>query len=127
MRFVCFEGDVKYHLGHTGTFTHTSTLAENSHNVKLTVAPNPSHLEAIYPVIVGMVRAQQQGLCDTGRNKVMGLLVHGDAAFCGLGIVSETLQLSDVPGFSTGGVIHIVINNQVTLYEGIGVLVLQAN
>lgn len=115
MSIVCIEGDVKYHLGHTGTFTHTSRQAGNSHKVKLTVAPNPSHLEAIYPVIVGMVRAQQQGLGDIDRSKVMGLLVHGDAAFCGLGMVSETLQLSDVPGFSTGGIIHVVINNQVTL------------
>lgn len=82
-------------------------------HVKLTVAPNPSHLEAIYPVVVGMVKALQQGLRDTHKNKVMGLIVHGDAALCGLGVVAETLQLSDVPGFSTGGVVHVVVNNQV--------------
>ncbi|GMH36461.1 hypothetical protein BSKO_04329 [Bryopsis sp. KO-2023] len=106
-------GDVKYHLGRSGTLHYMSHEDGIPRSVKLSVAPNPSHLEAVNPVIVGMVRAQQQGLNDVARKKVMGLLVHGDAAFSGLGVVAETLQLSDVPGFTTGGVIHVVINNQI--------------
>ena len=81
-------------------------------SVRLFVAPNPSHLEFINPVILGMVRAEQKLLNDIERMRVMGLLIHGDASFSGLGIVAETLQLSDLEGFGTGGAIHIVINNQ---------------
>lgn len=82
-------------------------------NVNLFVAPNPSHLEFINPVVMGMVRAEQKLKKDVKKKKVMGLLVHGDAAFSGLGIVTEALQLSNLEGFDIGGVIHIVINNQV--------------
>lgn len=66
--------------------------------VRLSIAPNPSHLEFIGPVVLGMVRAEQTRLQDTAREKVMGLLIHGDAAFAGLGVVAETLQLADTPG-----------------------------
>lgn len=81
--------------------------------VDVVVAPNPSHLEAVNPVILGMVRAEQDRWNDFEKNKILGLLIHGDGAFSGLGIVSETLQLSNLPGFSTGGTIHVIINNQV--------------
>lgn len=66
--------------------------------VRLSIAPNPSHLEFIGPVVLGMVRAEQTRLQDTAREKVMGLLIHGDAAFAGLGVVAECLQLADTPG-----------------------------
>ena len=102
-----------YHLGQSGSL-HCSTEDGSTKTVRLFVAPNPSHLEFINPVILGMVRAEQKLLNDVDRSRVMGLLVHGDAAFSGLGIVPETLQLSDLEGFKTGGTIHVVINNQVT-------------
>lgn len=68
--------------------------------VRLSIAPNPSHLEFIGPVVLGMVRAEQTRLQDTSREKVMGLLIHGDAAFAGLGVVAECLQLADTPGIA---------------------------
>ena len=68
--------------------------------VRLSIAPNPSHLEFIGPVVLGMVRAEQTRLQDTAREKVMGLLIHGDAAFAGLGVVAECLQLADTPGIT---------------------------
>lgn len=66
--------------------------------MRLSIAPNPSHLEFIGPVVLGMVRAEQTRLQDTAKERVMGLLIHGDAAFAGLGVVAETLQLADTPG-----------------------------
>jgi 2-oxoglutarate dehydrogenase E1 component len=101
------SGDVKYHLG-------TSTDREiMGHSLHLSLVPNPSHLEAVDPVVVGKVRASQDQRGDVNRCHVMGLLLHGDAAFAAQGVVAETLQFSDLEGYTTGGVIHFIINNQI--------------
>ncbi|MFP5297818.1 MAG: multifunctional oxoglutarate decarboxylase/oxoglutarate dehydrogenase thiamine pyrophosphate-binding subunit/dihydrolipoyllysine-residue succinyltransferase subunit [Actinomycetota bacterium] len=101
-------GDVKYHLGMTGRF-----LARTGEELAVVMAPNPSHLEAVDPVVEGMVRAKHDMLGTGHHGKVMPVLLHGDAAFAGQGVVAETLQLSEVNGYRTGGTIHIVINNQI--------------
>ncbi len=101
------SGDVKYHKGATGQFTGRS-----GKEITVSVASNPSHLEAVDPVVEGMVRAKQ----DLSGNKdyaVMPVLIHGDAAFAGQGVVAETLNLSTLRGYRTGGTVHLVINNQV--------------
>jgi 2-oxoglutarate dehydrogenase E1 component len=101
------SGDVKYHLG-------TSADREFDGNVvHLSLSPNPSHLEAVNTVVLGRVRAKQRQRGDTDREKVMGLLLHGDAAFAGQGIVPETLDLSQLRGYRTGGTIHLIVNNQI--------------
>jgi 2-oxoglutarate dehydrogenase E1 component len=101
------SGDVKYHLG-------TSTDREvGSRLVHLSLAANPSHLEAVNPVVLGKVRAKQHRRDDTGRKKVAGILMHGDAAFAGQGLVAESLELSDLRGYCSGGTIHIIVNNQI--------------
>jgi len=101
------SGDVKYHLG-------ASADCEFSGNkVHLSLTANPSHLEAIGPVVVGKVRAKQKIIFDNNRQKVMGLIIHGDAAIAGQGIVMETFSLSDLTGYKTGGTIHLIANNQV--------------
>ena len=102
------SGDVKYHLG-------TSTDIESGgHSVHISLQPNPSHLEAVDPVVVGKVRARQDAAGDTkGRHSVMGVLMHGDAAFAGQGLVYETLAMSQLIGYRTGGTIHLVVNNQI--------------
>jgi 2-oxoglutarate dehydrogenase E1 component len=101
------SGDVKYHLG-------TSSDREfDGKVVHLSLSPNPSHLEAVDPVVVGKVRAKQRQRNDPERRRVMALLMHGDAAFSGQGIVAETFGLSDIKGYRTGGTIHFVVNNQV--------------
>ncbi len=101
------SGDVKYHLG-------TSADREfDGHQIHLSLTANPSHLEAINTVVLGKVRAKQQQRRDTQREKVMGILLHGDAAFAGQGTVSETLDLSQLKGYRTGGTIHFIINNQI--------------
>jgi 2-oxoglutarate dehydrogenase E1 component len=102
------SGDVKYHLGASGI--HRSPSGKE---VVVTLAANPSHLEAVNPVVEGMARAKQERLGDTERLRVIPLLVHGDAAFAGQGVVAETLNLSQLEGYSTGGTIHFVINNQI--------------
>ncbi len=102
-----FSGDVKYHQG------GSSDRQFGDNKIHLSLSANPSHLEAVNPVVVGRVRAKQDQLKDETRSKVMGLLIHGDAAFAGQGIVPETLALSDLPGYTTGGVMHIIINNQI--------------
>lgn len=102
------SGDVKYHLGAEGTRT-TSTGA----NIQISVAFNPSHLEAVDAVVEGIVRARQDTLGDTKRELVIPVLIHGDAAFAGQGVVPETMNLSRLEGYSTGGTIHVVINNQI--------------
>ena len=79
----------------------------------VSVAPNPSHLEAVDPVVEGIVRPKQDRLGDTERERVIPLLIHGDAAFAGQGVVAETLNLSQLDGYSTGGTIHLIINNQI--------------
>ncbi|MCA3324861.1 MAG: 2-oxoglutarate dehydrogenase E1 component [Roseomonas sp.] len=102
------SGDVKYHLG-------TSTDIEIAGNkIHLSLQPNPSHLEAVDPVVAGKVRARQDMGGDIkGRRSVMGILLHGDAAFAGQGVVYETLAMSQLVGYRTGGTLHIVTNNQI--------------
>ena len=102
------SGDVKYHLG-------TSTDIEIAgHNVHISLQPNPSHLEAVDPVVIGKVRARQDMYGDTrNRHSVMGILMHGDAAFAGQGLVYETLAMSQLIGYRTGGTIHVIVNNQI--------------
>jgi len=102
------SGDVKYHVGATGKHT-----APTGATLNLTLAANPSHLEAVDPVVEGVVRAKQDRLQDTARAKVLSVLIHGDAAFAGQGVVAETLNLSELPGYDVGGTVHIVVNNQV--------------
>ncbi len=99
-------GDVKYHLGAKGTFTSPA-----GGRVKVTLASNPSHLEAVNPVVEGMARAIQDSLGDGERRRVLPVLLHGDAAFAGQGVVAETLNMSALAGYRTGGTVHIVINN----------------
>ena len=101
-------GDVKYHLGTQGTFK-----ADSGESTKIYLAANPSHLEAVNPVLEGIVRAKQDIQGDPESYTVLPILVHGDAAFAGQGVVSETLNLSKLKGYRTGGTIHIVVNNQV--------------
>ena len=106
---IAGSGDVKYHLGATGKY---KTL--EGENITVSVAANPSHLEWVNPVVEGMVRAKQTRLGDNkNHTKVMSLLIHGDAAFAGQGIVAETLNLSQLSGYRTGGTIHIIVNNQI--------------
>ncbi|KAA2214572.1 2-oxoglutarate dehydrogenase E1 component [Teichococcus oryzae] len=102
------SGDVKYHLG-------TSTDIEiNGRQVHLSLQPNPSHLEVVDPVVAGKVRARQDMAGDTkGRRSVMGILLHGDAAFAGQGVVYETLAMSQLIGYRTGGTVHVIVNNQI--------------
>ena len=103
------DGDVKYHLGYEAI--HTTSSGEQ---VGLSLAPNPSHLEAVNPVVEGKARAHQRILNDTvERRKVLPVLIHGDAAFAGQGVVFETLNLSQLEGYRTGGTLHLVINNQI--------------
>ena len=101
------SGDVKYHLG-----TSSDRIFENI-KVHLSLTANPSHLEAVNPVVVGKVRAKQDQKKDVDRKKVVGLLMHGDAAFSGQGLVPETLDLSGLKGYKTGGTIHFIVNNQI--------------
>ncbi|MCA2184846.1 multifunctional oxoglutarate decarboxylase/oxoglutarate dehydrogenase thiamine pyrophosphate-binding subunit/dihydrolipoyllysine-residue succinyltransferase subunit [Nonomuraea cavernae] len=103
------SGDVKYHLGASGTFT-----APSGKTITASVVANPSHLEAVDPVLEGVVRAKQD-LLERGEEgfTVLPVLVHGDAAFAGQGVVAETLNLSQLRGYRTGGTVHVVVNNQV--------------
>ena len=103
------SGDVKYHLGAEGTFT-----ARTGETVEVTLTANPSHLEAVDPVLEGIVRAKQD-VIDRGEEgfSVLPVLLHGDAAFAGQGVVAETLNLSQLRGYRTGGTVHLVVNNQV--------------
>ena len=107
-RTVQGSGDVKYHLGAEGEFT-----AGSGDHIKVSVAANPSHLEAVDPVLEGIARAKQDVLNKGAEFPVLPLLVHGDAAFAGQGVVAETLNLSQLRGYRTGGTIHVVVNNQV--------------
>ncbi len=103
------SGDVKYHLGAAGTYETAGGA-----RVAVGLAPNPSHLEAVDPVVEGMVRAKQTRIGDQrDHEKVMPVLLHGDAAFAGQGVVAETLNMSQLHGYRTGGTIHVVVNNQI--------------
>ncbi len=101
------SGDVKYHLG------ASSDRAFDGNTVHLSLTANPSHLEAVNPVVIGKVRAKQDQLGDIEREKVMAILLHGDAAFAGQGVVAEGFGLSGLKGHKTGGTMHIVVNNQI--------------
>jgi 2-oxoglutarate dehydrogenase E1 component len=106
---VAGDGDVKYHLGYESILTTTS-----GKKVEVRLAANPSHLEIVNPVVEGKARARQRIRGDAkDRRKVMPLLIHGDAAVAGQGIVAETLNFSQLPGYRTGGSLHFVINNQI--------------
>ena len=105
---VLGSGDVKYHLG-----TSADRELPGNLNMHLSLTANPSHLEAVNPVVLGKVRAKQTQKNDTGRSKVMGLLLHGDAAFAGQGVVHEGFEMSELRGFRTGGTIHVIVNNQI--------------
>jgi 2-oxoglutarate dehydrogenase E1 component len=106
---VAGDGDVKYHLGYESILTTTSGA-----KVEIRLAANPSHLEIVNPVVEGKARARQRIRGDmTERRAVMPLLIHGDAAVAGQGIVAETIQFSQLPGYRTGGTLHFVINNQI--------------
>src|SRR5438045_1348363 len=106
---VAGDGDVKYHLGY-----RTVRKLESGARVEIRLAANPSHLEAVDPVVEGTARARQRIRGDTElRRKVLPLLIHGDAAFAGQGIVAETLNMSQLDGYGTGGTVHVVVNNQI--------------
>lgn len=102
------DGDVKYHIGYAAEI---QTFSQRKLTVYL--APNPSHLESVSPVIKGFVKGRQRMIGDTQQRKVVPLLLHGDSAFCGQGVVTEMLNLSKLRGYSCGGSLHIVLNNQV--------------
>ncbi len=101
------SGDVKYHLGQTGKF-----VSRQGSEIQVELAANPSHLEAVDPVVVGMARARMDGIEPPGNYPVLPVLIHGDAAFAGQGVVAETLNLSQIKGYRVGGTIHLIINNQ---------------
>jgi 2-oxoglutarate dehydrogenase E1 component len=103
------SGDVKYHLG----TSYKRTYDDTGKTVEIHLLPNPSHLEFVNPVVCGFVRANQHFERDQQRYKNIGILIHGDAAFAGQGIVYETIQMADLYNYTTGGVIHIVVNNQI--------------
>jgi 2-oxoglutarate dehydrogenase E1 component len=101
-------GDVRYHIGATG---HHKTSGNRSIQIRL--VSNPSHLEAVDPVALGRVRAKQSRLGNSGTTQVLPILIHGDAAFAGQGIVAETLNLAELDGYAVGGVVHIIVNNRI--------------
>lgn len=103
------SGDVKYHLG---TYIERLNRVTNK-NVRLAIVANPSHLEACDPVVQGKTRAEQFYRGDGEGKRVMSILIHGDAAFCGQGVVFETMHLSELPDYTTHGTIHLVVNNQI--------------
>ena len=102
------SGDVKYHLGTEGVLTNM-----NGKQIRVSLAANPSHLEAVNPVLEGIVRAKQDRLGNPENYPIVPVLIHGDAAFAGQGVVPETLQMSQLEGYKVGGTIHIIVNNQV--------------
>ncbi|WP_372947916.1 2-oxoglutarate dehydrogenase E1 component [Mariniphaga sp.] len=103
-----WHGDVKYHLGY-----ESEVLTDFGKKVKLKLMPNPSHLEAVGPIVQGMVRARINSVYDSDYSKAAGIIIHGDAAVAAQGVVYETIQMSQLDGYRTGGTIHLVINNQV--------------
>ena len=103
-----YGGDVKYHLGHSNEWTSV-----NGHKIHLSLCFNPSHLEYVNPVALGRLRAKQDRVGDSERARGMVLLIHGDAAFAGEGIIQETLNLSELEAYTTGGTLHVIVNNQI--------------
>src|SRR5205823_5418400 len=102
------DGDVKYHLGFS-----TDRVSSQGEKVHISLTPNPSHLEAVDPVVEGRTRAKQEKFGDRGRTQGLPVLLHGDAAFAGQGLIAETLNLSQLPGYKTGGTVHVIVNNQI--------------
>ena len=102
------QGDVKYHLGY-----ENEVKTDFGKNVKLKLVPNPSHLETVGPIVEGMVRSQIESAYEGNYDKAAAIIIHGDAAIAAQGVVYETIQMSQLPGYKTGGTIHLVINNQV--------------
>ena len=107
------SGDVKYHLGQRGKYTTRS-----GKSIEVYLCANPSHLEAVDPVVCGMTRAYQDSMRDTERVKVLAILIHGDAAFSGQGVVAECFNMSQLPAFKNGGTLHFVVNNQIGFTAG---------
>ncbi len=105
---VLFDGDVKYHLGIT-----SEVMTDSGNNVKITLSPNPSHLEAVDPVVEGITRSKIDHELGGDEKKILPILIHGDAAIAGQGVVYEVVQMAQLKGYRTGGSLHIVINNQV--------------
>ena len=105
---VLFDGDVKYHLGIT-----SEVKTDSGNNVKITLSPNPSHLEAVDPIVEGITRSKIDHELDGDEKKILPILIHGDAAIAGQGVVYEVIQMAQLKGYRTGGSLHIVINNQV--------------
>ena len=105
---IAGDGDVKYHLG----YANKISLSDGK-DIKVSLLPNPSHLEMINPIQQGIVRCKQDYDDDKQRTKLIPVCIHGDAAFCGQGVVAETLSLSELPGYETGGTIHLIVNNQI--------------
>ena len=103
-----FDGDVKYHLGWTSNRT-----TDSGHKVYMNIAPNPSHLEAVGPVVQGIARAKQEKYHPNNIKNVLPIIIHGDAAIAGQGVVYEVVQMERLKGYKTGGTIHIVVNNQI--------------
>ena len=103
-----FDGDVKYHLGWT-----SNRKTEGGHEINLNIAPNPSHLETVGPVVEGIVRAKQDDKYAEDPSQVLPIIVHGDAAIAGQGVVYEVVQMANLEGYKTNGTIHIVVNNQI--------------
>ena len=101
------SGDVKYHKG------FSSDIRTPGGQIHVALAFNPSHLEIVNPVVEGSVRARQDRRADTSGDEILPVLIHGDAAFAGQGVVPETFQMSRARGFRTGGTVHIIINNQI--------------
>jgi 2-oxoglutarate dehydrogenase E1 component len=101
------SGDVKYHLG--------TTLHRNikGHECKISLMANPSHLEAVNPVVMGRARAEQHFVTSDKRDAVVPIIIHGDASFAGQGIVYETIQMQDLPDYEVGGTVHVIVNNQI--------------
>ena len=105
-RSVLGGGDVKYHLGATGTYTSAA-----GKEIRIHLVSNPSHLEAVDPIVAGRVRARQERIGDRTHSKVLAITLHGDAAFAGQGIAAETLNLANLHGFTIGGTVHVIVNN----------------
>jgi len=103
-----FDGDVKYHLGWT-----SDRMSDNGNKIKMNIAPNPSHLETVGAVVEGIARAKQDAHFSEDFSKVLPIVVHGDAAIAGQGLVYEVVQMANLDGYKTGGTIHIVVNNQI--------------
>ncbi len=109
------SGDVKYHKGFS-----TDRRVESGERVHLTLTSNPSHLEAVDPVVEGRAKAKQVRAGDADGETIVPVIIHGDAAFAGQGIVAETLNLSQLVGYCTGGTIHVIVNNQIGLHDDAG-------